>query len=202
LIGLLAFYFSVVLIDCVRLYLDFILKGYFFTRIRMGQNQVKFDPAKSAHRVVDVKPNSPASDCGLDLDDYILKVNNRRLMEMDTPQIMQLVQRSENQVLNLLVFNSRECRMREVNLIPSKRWSGPGLLGVTIRLVVVDAQMYEKEEVPTPNNSQKHNSAVKMHENPLRKKSTLIVPRLSLAETGEAGHLSDIITTTSSEDNV
>nr|CCA21293.1 golgi reassemblystacking protein putative [Albugo laibachii Nc14] len=84
-------------------------------------------------RVLGVQEGSPASKVGfVSFFDFIIEVNGIRLDTKDSI-LMELIAGNEDRVINLRLFNAKSRTTREVQLTPSRKWPGKGLLGVTIR---------------------------------------------------------------------
>lgn len=85
------------------------------------------------YRVLTVQENSPASSCGLiSFFDFIVEANGIPLKTLDTT-FMDLIKASEDVVLPIRVYNSKSGSFRDISLVPSRKWPGEGMLGITIR---------------------------------------------------------------------
>lgn len=85
------------------------------------------------YRVLGIQADSPASYTGLvAFFDFIIAANNIPLRTLDTTFIG-LIQASEEKPLTLTVYNTKNHSVREVVIVPSRKWPGEGMLGVTIR---------------------------------------------------------------------
>ncbi|KAG7401707.1 Golgi reassembly-stacking protein 2 [Phytophthora boehmeriae] len=84
-------------------------------------------------RVLGIQEQSPAAAVGfVSFFDFILEANGIRLDTRDAT-LMELIAQSEDRPLQLKVFNVKAQSTRELQLTPSRKWPGKGLLGVTIR---------------------------------------------------------------------
>ncbi|KAG1705190.1 hypothetical protein DVH05_004123 [Phytophthora capsici] len=84
-------------------------------------------------RVLGIQEQSPASAVGfVSFFDFILEANGIRLDTKDAT-LMELIAQSEDRPMQLKVFNVKAQTTRELQLTPSRKWPGKGLLGVTIR---------------------------------------------------------------------
>ncbi|ETI40397.1 hypothetical protein, variant 1 [Phytophthora nicotianae P10297] len=84
-------------------------------------------------RVLGIQEQSPASTVGfVSFFDFILEANGIRLDTKDAT-LMELIAQSEDRPMQLKVFNVKAQTTRELQLTPSRKWPGKGLLGVTIR---------------------------------------------------------------------
>ncbi|KAG6623951.1 Golgi reassembly stacking protein GRASP65, contains PDZ domain [Phytophthora cinnamomi] len=85
------------------------------------------------YRVLGIQEQSPAAAVGfVSFFDFILEANGIRLDTRDAT-LMELIAQSEDRPMQLKVFNAKAQSTRELQLTPSRRWPGKGLLGVTIR---------------------------------------------------------------------
>lgn len=88
---------------------------------------------KVGYRVLGVQSQSPASYCGLvAFFDFIVAANSVPLRTLDTTFIG-IIKASEEKPLTLTVYNYKNNSLREVVLVPSRKWPGEGMLGATIR---------------------------------------------------------------------
>ncbi|KAF4143633.1 GRASP55/65 PDZ-like domain [Phytophthora infestans] len=84
-------------------------------------------------RVLGIQEQSPSSAVGfVSFFDFILEANGIRLDTKDAT-LMELIAQSEDRPMQLRVFNVKAQTTRELQLTPSRKWPGKGLLGVTIR---------------------------------------------------------------------
>ncbi|KAF0682532.1 Aste57867_25330 [Aphanomyces stellatus] len=84
-------------------------------------------------RVLGIQENSPASVVGfVSFFDFILSANGIRLDTKDST-FMELIARSEDTPMQLVVYNVKSQTTRDLFLTPSRNWPGKGMLGVTIR---------------------------------------------------------------------
>ena len=83
-------------------------------------------------RVLEVEsPQSPAAMAGLvPFHDYILGTTSETLQ--DTAQLGEILQESVDRVVELYVYNSQSDMVRNVALMPTLSWGGPGLLGAAV----------------------------------------------------------------------
>lgn len=99
----------------------------------MGNSPSQEEVENVGYRVLGVQANSPASSCGLvSFFDFIVEANGIPLKTLDTTFI-DLIKASEDVVLPIRVFNSKSATTRDVALVPSRKWPGDGMLGITIR---------------------------------------------------------------------
>ncbi|KAE9029174.1 hypothetical protein PR003_g2957 [Phytophthora rubi] len=85
------------------------------------------------YRVLGIQEQSPAAAVGfVSFFDFILEANGIRLDTRDAT-LMELIAQSEDRPMQLQVFNVKAQSTRELQLTPSRKWPGKGLLGVTIR---------------------------------------------------------------------
>ncbi|CAI5745789.1 unnamed protein product [Peronospora destructor] len=84
-------------------------------------------------RVLGIQEQSPASTVGfVSFFDFILEANGIRLDIRDAT-LMELIAQSEDRPMQLRVFNVKAQTTRDLQVTPSRKWPGKGLLGVTIR---------------------------------------------------------------------
>ncbi|RLN93005.1 hypothetical protein BBJ28_00025411 [Nothophytophthora sp. Chile5] len=84
-------------------------------------------------RVLGIQEQSPAAAVGfVSFFDFILEANGIRLDTRDAT-LMELIAQSEDRPMRLQVYNVKAQASRELQLTPSRKWPGKGLLGVTIR---------------------------------------------------------------------
>lgn len=99
----------------------------------MGNKASSFEEEEVGYRVLGVQEDSPAAKGGLvSFFDFIIAANGIPLRSLDTTFI-ELIQASEDKPLPLTVYNCKNQSIREITLVPSKKWPGEGMLGVTIR---------------------------------------------------------------------
>ena len=99
----------------------------------MGNSTSQEEVENVGYRVLGVQANSPASSCGLvSFFDFIIEANGIPLKTLDST-FVELIKASEDVVLPITVYNSKSGTIREVSLVPSKKWPGEGMLGITIR---------------------------------------------------------------------
>lgn len=88
---------------------------------------------KVGYRVLGVQAQSPSSYCGLvSFFDFIVAANGIPLKTLDTTFIS-IIKASEDKPLTLTVYNYKNHSVRDVVMVPSRRWPGEGMLGATIR---------------------------------------------------------------------
>jgi len=99
----------------------------------MGNSGSFEDTDKVGYRVLGVQPGSPAAQGGLvSFFDFIVAANGVPLKTLDSTFI-DLIKNSEDKPLPLQVYNCKNHTVREIVLVPSRKWPGEGMLGVTIR---------------------------------------------------------------------
>ena len=99
----------------------------------MGNGQSQEESEKVGYRVLGVQPGSPAAQGGLvSFFDFIVVANGIPLKTLDSTFI-DLIKNSEDKPLPLQVYNCKNHSLREIILVPSRKWAGEGMLGVTIR---------------------------------------------------------------------
>lgn len=80
-----------------------------------------------------VYPNSPGSNAGLKAYfDFIIAIGNTRFAK-ENGSLREILKASVDQKLKMIVYNTRDKNVREVEIIPSTSWGGNGLLGVSIK---------------------------------------------------------------------
>jgi hypothetical protein len=99
----------------------------------MGNSPSQEEVENVGYRVLGVQAESPASSCGLvSFFDFIIEANGIPLKTLDSTFI-DLIKSSEDVVLPIRVYNSKSGVTRDVALVPSRKWPGEGMLGITIR---------------------------------------------------------------------
>ena len=99
----------------------------------MGNGVSKEESESVGYRVLGVQAHSPASKVGMvSFFDFIIAANGIPLRTLDT-SFINLIKQSEDKELPLTLYNCKCHQTREVILVPSKKWPGEGMLGVTIR---------------------------------------------------------------------
>ncbi|OQR93574.1 golgi reassembly-stacking protein [Achlya hypogyna] len=84
-------------------------------------------------RVLGIQENSPSSTVGfVSFFDFIVAANGIRLDTKDAT-FMEIIAQSEDKPMHLSVYNVKSQTTRELEMTPSRNWSGKGMLGVTIR---------------------------------------------------------------------
>ncbi len=98
------------------------------------------------YRVLGVQPNSPASRSGLvSFFDFLVGVNGQLLFDngehndgngefFEDLDFVSILKDNVDEEIELLVWNIKSKSQRFINLVPTRNWSGTGLLGVTIRM--------------------------------------------------------------------
>jgi C-terminal processing protease CtpA/Prc len=89
------------------------------------------DCTRHVYHVSRVQKNSPASDAGLNEDDYIFYAKNYKCFN-DQESFFDLIRVSKDKKVTLGVYNSKTNGWREVDVEPNDRWHGSGLLGCDI----------------------------------------------------------------------
>ncbi|KAG5882035.1 hypothetical protein JTB14_003433 [Gonioctena quinquepunctata] len=90
-----------------------------------------FEVAKeNVWHVLEVQPNSPASQAGLTaFSDYI--IGSEAILH-ESEDLYNLIENHDGVTLKLYVYNSDMDSCREVSIIPNSRWGGEGLVGCGI----------------------------------------------------------------------
>ncbi|KCV69458.1 hypothetical protein H696_03887 [Fonticula alba] len=86
--------------------------------------------------VLGIQPDSPASEALLEpLFDYIVGIASVDLIHTPQPEneLVTQLRKHLHQPVELLIFNTRNCEIRSVSIVPSNNWGGTGLLGARIR---------------------------------------------------------------------
>ncbi|CAG2184099.1 unnamed protein product, partial [Oppiella nova] len=85
------------------------------------------------YHVLRVQDHSPGYKAGLEAYfDFIIAIGNTRLNQ-DNDALKEILKTSIDKPLKMTVYNSKTQTVREVELTPSAKWGGQGLLGVSIR---------------------------------------------------------------------
>ncbi|KAM7063072.1 Golgi reassembly-stacking protein 1 isoform 1-T1 [Molossus nigricans] len=80
-----------------------------------------------------VQENSPAQQAGLEpYFDFITTIGHSRLNK-ETDTLRDLLKANVEKPVKLEVFNMKTMKVREVEVVPSNMWGGPGLLGASVR---------------------------------------------------------------------
>ena len=88
---------------------------------------------KVGYRVLGVQEASPASKVGLiSFFDFIIAAKGIPFKQQDD-SLVNLIRTCEEKELPLTIFNWRTQETRNVTIVPSKKWNGEGMLGVSIR---------------------------------------------------------------------
>eukprot|EP01042_Synura_sphagnicola_P036209 gene36209-46333_t len=88
---------------------------------------------KVGYRVLGVQAQSPSSYCGLvSYFDFIVAANGIPLKTVDTTFIS-IIKSSEEKPLTLTIYNYKNRSLRDVVMVPSRKWPGEGMVGATIR---------------------------------------------------------------------
>ncbi|XP_054168406.1 Golgi reassembly-stacking protein 2-like [Oppia nitens] len=101
----------------------------------MGGNQSIEVPGggTEGYHVLRVQDHSPGHKAGLEAYfDFIIAIGNTRLNQ-DNDALKEILKASIDKPLKMTVYNSKTQTVREVELTPSAKWGGQGLLGVSIR---------------------------------------------------------------------
>jgi C-terminal processing protease CtpA/Prc len=99
----------------------------------MGNSSSNADLETVGFRILGVQPNSPAEKVGLvSFFDFIVAVDGTPLRNLEV-SFIEIIKQSEDQPLPLKVYNCKNHSLREIVLVPSTKWPGEGMLGVTIR---------------------------------------------------------------------
>ncbi|KAH3744419.1 golgi reassembly stacking protein [Pelomyxa schiedti] len=89
---------------------------------------------KVGFHVLHVYESSPGEMAGLKpVFDYIIAANNNLLI-YDSNQLTEVLSANIGQVVVLLVYNLLHDAVREVRIVPSREWGGPGVAGITVRV--------------------------------------------------------------------
>ncbi len=100
----------------------------------MGNNESA--PNNYGFKVLEVTSKGPGEKAGLIAqEDFVLTVHGRKLRNMSSEQLKELVQANEDRELILKVMNGRTQKIRDCVIIPTKKWHGQNLLGIKLRLV-------------------------------------------------------------------
>ncbi|KAI9922873.1 hypothetical protein PsorP6_001788 [Peronosclerospora sorghi] len=103
------------------------------TSVGDGDEHTVESGACCGFRVLGIQEQSPASAVGfVSFFDFVLEANGIRLDTRDAT-LMELIAQSEDRPMQLRVWNVKSQTTRELQLTPSRKWPGKGLLGVTIR---------------------------------------------------------------------
>lgn len=95
-------------------------------------SQISLSPAVG-YRILGVQSHSPASYTDLVAHfDFIVAANNIPLQTLDTTFI-EIIKASEDKPLTLTIYNTKNHTLREVVVVPTRKWPGEGMLGATIR---------------------------------------------------------------------
>ncbi|CAK9294412.1 unnamed protein product [Gordionus sp. m RMFG-2023] len=85
------------------------------------------------YHVLKVQQNSPGYYAGLDaFFDFIVAVENTRLNK-DDDTFKEILKANLEKPIELIVYNSKMKKVRNIEITPSTMWGGQGLLGVSIR---------------------------------------------------------------------
>lgn len=88
--------------------------------------------SQEGFRVIDVNPNSPASEAGLmSYLDFIVSINGLKLQPDNT--FSSIISKSLECRVFLKVYNIISSETREVVVVPRDNWGGQGYLGATVR---------------------------------------------------------------------
>jgi len=101
----------------------------------MGGSQSSYIPGggTEGYHVLRVQDNSPGSKAGLEaFFDFVVAIGNTRL-DQDNDTLKDLLKANIDKPIKMTVYSSKTQGVREVNITPSTKWGGQGLLGVSIR---------------------------------------------------------------------
>ncbi|XP_013781588.1 Golgi reassembly-stacking protein 2-like [Limulus polyphemus] len=85
------------------------------------------------YHVLRVQDNSPGQNAGLEsFFDFIVAVGKTRLSQ-DNDYLKEVLKANEEKPVIMTVYSSKTQNVRDVEIIPSNKWGGQGLLGVSIR---------------------------------------------------------------------
>ncbi|KAL1934268.1 hypothetical protein VTP01DRAFT_6450 [Rhizomucor pusillus] len=104
----------------------------------MGGTQ-STEQGRHGFHVLRVKENSPAHQAGIDqFFDYIVGIDGVSVDDGDTQACLEKLQQSEDKPLKLQIYSSKDQEMRDVTIVPSKKWhagnpSETSLIGCSIR---------------------------------------------------------------------
>ncbi|XP_027987741.2 Golgi reassembly-stacking protein 1 isoform X1 [Eptesicus fuscus] len=101
----------------------------------MGLGSSTEQPAETSEgfHLHGVQENSPAQQAGLEpYFDFIITIGHSRLNK-ETDTLRDLLKANVEKPVKLEVFNMKTMRVREVEVVPSNMWGGPGLLGASVR---------------------------------------------------------------------
>ncbi|KAI4893121.1 hypothetical protein NFI96_020630 [Prochilodus magdalenae] len=85
------------------------------------------------YHVHGIQENSPAEKAGLEpFFDFILSIGNSRLNQ-ENDMLKDLLKANVEKPVKMEVFNTKNMRIRELQVIPSNMWGGQGLLGASVR---------------------------------------------------------------------
>lgn len=88
---------------------------------------------KVGYRVLGIQAQSPSSYCGLvSFFDFIVAANSIPLKTLDSTFIS-IIKSCEDRPLTLTVYNYKNHSLRDVVMVPNRKWPGEGMLGATIR---------------------------------------------------------------------
>lgn len=85
------------------------------------------------YHVLRVQDGSPGFQAGLEaFFDFIVAIDNTRLNQ-DNDTLKELLKSNVEKPVKMTVYSSKSQDVREVTIMPSHKWGGQGLLGVSIR---------------------------------------------------------------------
>ncbi|XP_053524982.1 Golgi reassembly-stacking protein 1 isoform X1 [Artibeus jamaicensis] len=114
----------------------------------MGLGSSTEQPAETSEgfHLHGVQENSPAQQAGLEpYFDFIITIGHSRLvspspcldlavsLNKETDTLRDLLKANVEKPVKLEVFNMKTMKVREVEVVPSNMWGGPGLLGASVR---------------------------------------------------------------------
>lgn len=85
------------------------------------------------YHVLKIQENSPGHVAGLEpFFDFIIAINGIRL-DQDNNTLKDTLVANVEKPVKLLVYSSKTMNLKEVTLVPTNKWGGQGVLGVSIR---------------------------------------------------------------------
>ncbi|KAJ1461439.1 GRASP55/65 PDZ-like domain-containing protein [Pelagophyceae sp. CCMP2097] len=100
----------------------------------MGNGMSQEEADSVGYRVLGVQPASPASAVGLvSFFDFVVACNNVPLKDLDSTFINMIKDAEDKKPLPCTIYNIKSQTLRDVAILPTRKWGGQGMLGVTIR---------------------------------------------------------------------
>lgn len=97
-------------------------------------NNVGDGRPKYGYQILHIEPNSPASNVRLiPYFDYIASVNGVIVIQESPNVVAEMAASNIDKPLRFVIFNSKNDSLREITIIPSRKWGGATLLGASIR---------------------------------------------------------------------